>query len=129
MSQQQRPRQAKSRQNQKARQNQKPNAQPTNPQVVTKDEPPTVEELEEITCLTCVEPITAYSVADGCTHKDLCGKCTLRLRLLYKKTTCVLCKVSIFFSVKFDQNFKSKKQTNQGRAKVCFIHPQSTNFI
>ena|SRR3990167_225201 len=106
----QRPRQAKSRQNQKTRQ-QAQKGNNTTPTTKPKNETPEIKEIEEpeeITCLTCVEPITCFSISEDCTHKELCGRCALRLRLLYKKTGCVLCKVCILKKIILEKATNSR---------------------
>ena len=43
-------------------------------------------------CWICAEPVKFYSVSE-CNHRT-CHVCALRLRALYKKNECTLCKVS-----------------------------------
>ena len=59
---------------------------------VTKEE----SEEEAKVCLICAEPVKYYSVSE-CNHRT-CHVCALRLRVLYKKLDCTLCKVGRFES-------------------------------
>jgi E3 ubiquitin-protein ligase ZNF598 len=44
-------------------------------------------------CWICAEPVKYYSVSE-CNHR-ICHVCSLRLRALYKKRECTLCKVGV----------------------------------
>ena len=46
---------------------------------------------EAAVCLICAVPVKYYSVSE-CDHRT-CHVCTLRMRALYKNTTCAFCKV------------------------------------
>ena len=43
-------------------------------------------------CLTCCEPILFYSIGH-CGHREVCHKCSIRMRELYKDFECCICKV------------------------------------
>jgi hypothetical protein len=55
------------------------------------------EEEEEATCVACTEVIEYFAVGDGCRHKEFCGSCAIRQRLLYGKKECAFCKVVSLF--------------------------------
>lgn len=42
-------------------------------------------------CLTCCEPILFYSIGQ-CGHREVCHKCSIRMRELYKDFECCICK-------------------------------------
>ncbi|KAK9831172.1 hypothetical protein WJX74_005907 [Apatococcus lobatus] len=42
-------------------------------------------------CLLCCEPLEVVAVG-MCNHRNICAKCTIRLRLCYNKRLCPLCK-------------------------------------
>jgi hypothetical protein len=48
-------------------------------------------------CLICAEPVKYYSVSE-CNHRT-CHICAVRLRILYKRQDCILCKVHPFLYV------------------------------
>lgn len=47
-------------------------------------------------CFICAEPVKYYSVSE-CNHRT-CHVCALRLRALYKRQDCTLCKVCLCFA-------------------------------
>ena len=57
------------------------------------------EEDEEDTCYLCTDPVKYYALPE-CGHRT-CHICTLRLRALYKQTSCTFCKVCSFFITLF----------------------------
>lgn len=52
------------------------------------DEPPSSQVSQ---CLTCCEPIIYFSIGP-CYHRDVCHKCSIRMRELYKDYDCCICK-------------------------------------
>jgi hypothetical protein len=52
------------------------------------------DDVDAVYCLTCCEPI-AYFALGPCNHRDLCDKCSLRMRECYKDNSCPLCKNAI----------------------------------
>ena len=56
-------------------------------------------EAEETLCHICTEPIKYFAVSE-CNHRT-CHVCAVRLRALYKKLECVMCKVRLPFLPSF----------------------------
>ena len=49
----------------------------------------------ESSCVLCCDPLKFVCVGK-CNHKNMCEKCTLRMRILIKDFHCPLCKVRVF---------------------------------
>jgi len=45
-------------------------------------------------CIICCETVGVFSVG-ACNHRDVCAGCSVRLRMLYKDSTCPLCKADV----------------------------------
>lgn len=81
------------------------NARPSDDKAEKKDEPRAevstkssgdvlAEDVDAVYCLTCCEPVTYFALGP-CNHRDLCDKCSLRMRECYKDNSCPLCKNAI----------------------------------
>ena len=75
----------------------------TKPDIVVENTDTTSQDDDSGTCLICAEPVKYYSVSE-CNHQT-CHVCALRLRALYKKQECSLCKVRSSFSHKNKSEF------------------------
>eukprot|EP01114_Cavostelium_apophysatum_P023959 TRINITY_DN9207_c0_g1_i2.p1 TRINITY_DN9207_c0_g1~~TRINITY_DN9207_c0_g1_i2.p1 ORF type:complete len:652 (+),score=78.02 TRINITY_DN9207_c0_g1_i2:39-1994(+) len=83
-------------------------------------------QLETPTCLICCEPISFVAIG-GCNHHVSCSVCTMRRRIIYKETSCVVCKFSLNpvvitgnFSAKFD-NFSLSSMRQDSRVGEVYI--------
>jgi len=72
-------------------------------------------EAEEALCHICTEPIKYFAVSE-CNHRT-CHVCAVRLRALYKKLECVMCKVGSFSS-----RGLSISNFNEGTSKQGCLH-------
>lgn len=68
----------------------------TKPDAVVENPDTTSQDGDAATCYICAEPVKYYSVSE-CNHRT-CHVCALRLRALYKKHECSLCKVCPSFA-------------------------------
>lgn len=75
-------------------------------------------------CWICAEPVKYYSVSE-CNHR-ICHVCSLRLRALYKKRECTLCKVRYYCDMHGQSNSEEQPQENQ--ATVVFTTSPDTAY-
>jgi len=69
----------------------------------------TVPAATGLTCVVCTEPIRLYSLGP-CNHRQVCHVCGLRMRALYKRNECPLCKVAqpmVLFTSDADTPFET----------------------
>lgn len=75
---------------------------------------------DTVLCLICAEPVKYYSISE-CNHRT-CHICAVRLRALYKRQDCTLCKVRISLMCKNEVELTDDSSSPIGTPTFVDLH-------